>query len=134
MKRFFPLLIVLLLALSCSHSGGRVIPERTLVKIYADMALADKWIELNHDLRALADTSMVYEAIFAKYGYNTEDYLKSVRYYMDKPDDFSYIVEKAKNRLGKKAREYNVLEQKFNEEEKKKQQQQEMMEIRKEDD
>ena len=134
MKRFFPLLIVLILALSCSHSGGRVIPERTLVKIYADMALADKWIELNHDLRAQADTSMVYEAIFAKYGYNTEDYLKSVRYYMDKPDDFSYIVEKAKIRLEKKAREYNVLEQKLNEEGKKKQQQQEMMEIRKEDD
>ena len=134
MKRFFPLLIVLILALSCSHSGGRVIPERTLVKIYADMALADRWIELNHDFRAQADTSMVYEAIFAKYGYNTEDYLKSVRYYMDKPDDFSYIVEKSKIRLEKKAREYNVLEQKFNEEEKNKQQRQEMMKIRKEDD
>ncbi len=110
-----------------------MIPERTLVKIYADMALADKWIELNHDLRAQADTSMVYEAIFAKYGYNTEDYLKSVRYYMDKPDDFSYIVEKAKNRLGKKAREYNVLEQKFYDEENKRKQQ-EMMDIRKVDD
>ncbi len=133
MKRLFRVLFVLLLAFSCSHSGGRVIPESTLVKIYADMALADRWIELNRDFRAQADTSMVYEAIFAKYGYNTEDYLKSVRYYMDKPDDFSYIVERAKTRLEKKAREYNVLEQKLNEEEKK-QKQEKMMEIRKTDD
>lgn len=133
MKRFFPLLIVLLLALSCSHSGGRVIPERTLVKIYADMALADRWIDLNRDLRAQADTSMVYEAIFAKYGYNTEDYLKSVRYYMNKPDDLSYIVEKAKVRLEKKAREYNAKEQKALEEGKNLRQQ-ELKEIRKEDD
>lgn len=133
MKRFFPLLIVLLLALSCSHSGGRVIPERTLVKIYADMALADRWIDLNRDLRAQADTSMVYEAIFAKYGYNTEDYLKSVRYYMNKPDDLSYIVEKAKARLEKKAREYNAKEQKSLEEGKNLRQK-ELKEIRKEDD
>lgn len=114
MKRLIPVLLALLFAASCSHPEGRVIPERTFSKIYADMALADIWIAHHPEYMTQADTSMVYEFVFREYGYSTKDYLKSVEHYVAKPDKLCYIVERAKDRLEKKAQEYKAIERKLN--------------------
>ena len=71
---------------SCSGKDGRtVIPRRQLAKIYAEMLVTDQWITSTPGMRMIADTSLVYIPILEKYGYDLDDYLKSVDVYMDDP-------------------------------------------------
>lgn len=59
-----------------------MIPKNDMSRIYADMFLADKQLRFDHQLHRIADTSRVYEAIFAKYGYTIEDYNASQEKYL----------------------------------------------------
>ncbi len=81
----------LALTFSCS-GGGKVIPKKKMVRIYADMFVADQWLNQNYKAERVADTSFVYEAIFEKYGYDSEDYRASVDYYIQDPDRFARIL------------------------------------------
>ena len=78
---------------SCSD-GPKVIPARKMEKIYEEMFTADKWLHYNTELRGVADTSLVYDPIFRKYGYTYEDYCHTVSVYMDDPGKFEKLVEK----------------------------------------
>ena len=69
-----------------------MIPRKKLAKIYADMFMADQWIQQNYTVSKVADTSQVYEAIFEDYGYSSDDYRKSVAYYIQDPDRFARIL------------------------------------------
>lgn len=92
-SRVFMPLAVLCLALTFSCSGGgKVIPKKKMVRIYADMFVADQWLNQNYKAERVADTSFVYEAIFEKYGYDSEDYRASVDYYIQDPDRFARIL------------------------------------------
>ncbi len=92
----FHILVVLSAAMilfsSCRRNEAEVIPRGKLAKIYAEMFVTDQWIVSNQSVRRIADTSLVYEPILEKYGYDTEDYLKSVDKYMDDPERFSRIL------------------------------------------
>lgn len=89
---FMPLAVFCLaLTFSCS-GGGKVIPKKKMVRIYADMFVADQWLNQNYKAERVADTSFVYEAIFEKYGYDSEDYRASVDYYIQDPDRFARIL------------------------------------------
>lgn len=91
-RAFLPLvLFCLALTFSCSD-GGKVIPKKKMVRIYADMFVADQWLNQNYKAERVADTSFVYEAIFEKYGYDSEDYRASVDYYIQDPDRFARIL------------------------------------------
>lgn len=91
-RAFLPLvLFCLALTFSCS-GGGKVIPKKKMVRIYADMFVADQWLNQNYKAERVADTSFVYEAIFEKYGYDSEDYRASVDYYIQDPDRFARIL------------------------------------------
>ena len=63
-----------------------------MAEIYAEMLMADQWIHDNSSMRTKADTSLVYEPIFERYGYNTEDYQASVAHYMNDPERYSRIL------------------------------------------
>ena len=67
------------------------------------MLLVDQWIGLEWSNTRVADTSVVYEQIFEKYGYTSNDYRKSVSYYMEDPDRFAKIFENISNALTTKA-------------------------------
>lgn len=88
----------------CSCGKNAIIPKRTLSKIYADMLLTESWLRTDLYMKHMADTSMVYESIFNKYGYTTEDYWRTVDRYMNDPDKFSKIFEKAASRLDEDAK------------------------------
>ncbi|MBO7397084.1 MAG: DUF4296 domain-containing protein [Bacteroidales bacterium] len=92
MKKFLLLLsIVLLMAVSCK--GPRRIPREKLEEIMYDMFLADQQIRQNNSLRTQADTSLVYEGIFERYGYDTDDFLYSLEYYLFDPDRMQKVLE-----------------------------------------
>lgn len=97
MKKYLQHILILLAAVmilvpSCKREAARVIPRSKLAKIYAEMFVTDQWIQSKPGLRTIADTSLVYEPILQKYGYDSDDYQYSIDRYMDDPERFSRIL------------------------------------------
>ena len=90
-------LLLLVAVVSCR--GPRVIPRDTLTDIYYDMFLADQQIREEPRLRSQADTMLVYEAVFNRYGYTTDDYLYSLRSYLKDPERFARVLEEVVKRF-----------------------------------
>ena len=97
MKRFLHIVLVFLAAVACK--GPRVIPKDTLEDIYMDMFLADQMVREENIPRPQMDTMLLYEAVFQKYGYDTDDYLNSVRFYLKDPERFAKVFENVAKRL-----------------------------------
>ena len=94
---------------SCSGRDERtVIPRRQLAKIYAEMLVTDQWITTTPGMRMIADTSLVYMPILEKYGYDLDDYLKSVDVYMDDPERFARILRNSGEIIGKQLKDAEV--------------------------
>lgn len=86
------MLAVLVFLASCGKDEGEVIPRKELARIYAEMLMTDQWIMMTPNVRLIADTSLVYAPIMERYGYDREDYAKSIDHYMDDPERFSKIL------------------------------------------
>lgn len=93
---------LVLLCVSCGKNGADVIPRSKLAHIYAEMLITDQWILSTPNVRTIADTTLVYEPILEKYGYDSEDYLKSVDVYMDDPERYAKIFREASELLDKR--------------------------------
>jgi hypothetical protein len=95
MKGFLQHIVVLLaavvMAVSCSERT-QIIPRGKMAAIYAEMLMTDQWINSRPDVRRIADTSLVYEPILQKYGYDHQDYLKTIDEYMNDPERFARIL------------------------------------------
>lgn len=59
------------------------------------MFIADQMLQTLPGSGRMADTSLVYESIFRKYGYTTADYRKSIEYYMEDPMIFTRTIKQA---------------------------------------
>ena len=78
------MLICLCLLPSCRRA--KIISTRDMSDIYAEMFLADQWLNSNNDVRKTADTTRFYETIFRKYGHDFDDYDAGVNYYLKPPE------------------------------------------------
>lgn len=88
---------------SCGKDEAEVIPRGKLAKIYADMMVTDQWIHQSaYSIRTVADTSLVYAPILERYGYDIDDYIKSVDHYMNDPERYSRIFRTAGEIIDKK--------------------------------
>ena len=113
MKRIFQHIVfaLALLMTSFSLTGCKedgIIEEDVMAQIYAEMFVTDQWLNANVRLRTVADTSMVYEPILEKYGYNRDDYRRSIEYYLQDPEDYADIMETTKQILDKQLDSLNV--------------------------
>ena len=95
------LLLILLATLAGCGRRGRVIPEKRLMKLYTEMYLADQWLRDHPDVRKMSDTTLFFDPIFRRYGYTFEDYDRTVHYYLDHPEAYSKILDRAAERLRK---------------------------------
>ena len=57
--------------------------------------MTDQWVTSTPGIRMIADTSLVYEPILDKYGYDSDDYRKSIEVYMDDPERFARIFRES---------------------------------------
>lgn len=105
------ILVVLLAVLCLSACGhkGKIIPRSTMADLYVDLLLADQWVLTAPGQSRAADTTMVYEPIFNRYGYTTEDYIASVDYYLRDPKRYGRILRKADGKLSEKIDRLNIL-------------------------
>ena len=102
--------VVLLLAVICTAGAcTRIIPGDKLARIYADMFVADQWVRDHPAARRTADTTFFYEPIFNRYGYTSEDYLKTVDKYLENPDKFAKVLDKTKEILSDLVEEHEVI-------------------------
>ena len=105
--RLRPVHIVLLLTLLACLAGcgrrGRVIPEKKLMKLYTEMFVADQWLKDHASERNSADTSLFFDPIFRRHGYTFEDYDRSVHYYLDRPEKYAKLLNRASDRIRKEA-------------------------------
>lgn len=93
MKRILSYLLVVLCLVSCKRSASPI-PRGKLAKIYAEMFILDEQINSSRDIRRVADTSRVYEAVLDKYGYTFEEYRASQERYLRDPERYSRILKK----------------------------------------
>lgn len=90
---------VAMFCICCTPKG--VIPRDDLSKIYAEMFMLDQHLNAQSELRSMVDTVRVYEHIFKKYGYTTEDYIFSMDYYVKNPDRYGKVLKETQSILEK---------------------------------
>lgn len=99
------LVLAALLALSCR--GPKKIPQKDMEEIFYLMFMQDQRIKLDRNIRNLADTSQVYSGILSTYGYNTDDYLFSLRYYLEEPEKMEDVMKGVTERIEKELKVVN---------------------------
>ena len=104
MKRFCHIVLLLAVVVVASCRGPRVIPRSKMVDIYYDMFMADQQVREDRLPPKAMDSLLVYEAVFEKYGYDTDDYMHSLRYYLKDPERFAKVFEEVATRLQGQAR------------------------------
>jgi|GEM_PF-1918459 hypothetical protein len=92
--------ILTLFVLLCSCSD-RKIPQEKLPQIIAELHLADKYANeiLGMQEALFLDSVKIYEPVFNKYGYTSEDYKKTIDRYISRPKKLRTYFESAKSIL-----------------------------------
>jgi hypothetical protein len=95
-------LIFSVAAVACGHN--KHIPERELVKILAEMHLADAVMEITHIAERSSwatDSTAVYTAILDRYGYTAEQLYNTVARYNGSIDNATKLYDKVNKQLEK---------------------------------
>ena len=102
------LLVIAVILSGCSHKAP--IPPRKMAMILHDMYVVDAQIEDGYEYVSMADTSSVYGAVFAQYGYDLDDFNSSLDYYLHNPIEFKEIFKMAHDRFEKEVKDLMVEE------------------------
>lgn len=101
MKKLLHIVLLLaVLAVSC-HKGPERIPRGDMEDIMYEVLMQDQYLKQHQELRKQADTSLVYEGVFEKYGYDTDDFLYSLAYYLEDPARMDKVMQKVEKRLNR---------------------------------
>jgi hypothetical protein len=101
--------VILLIVVSCSHSGHGRIPENQLAKILADIHLADaisfsgKFKEIYYN----NDSVYYFERLFSKYNITRAQFDSTIAWYSGNPDAYEMLYQKVLNRLNRLAATIN---------------------------
>lgn len=103
--RHIVIALSLLALLGSCRNSARIIPRSTMTDIYVDMALCDAYLGITTSNSRMADTSRVYAAVFAKYGYTERDYLASQEKYIKDPGRYVRMIKKGVLKLDAEKRD-----------------------------
>lgn len=96
MKHLSAIAITLLLLTSC---GNSLIPRGKLSRIVADIYLSDKFVNNTAEMVSKADSTMLYEPILNSYGYTSDDFIRTIEYYVERPAKLKTVYLKAQESL-----------------------------------
>ena len=99
---------ILLFAAIFQACSGKTIPQKKVAKILAEVYLNDTYIDQNSRLIAQADSIQLYEPIFNKYGYTTDDYVRTIDKYFSRTKKMIYFYQEAKEILEQKKEEIRL--------------------------
>lgn len=107
MKRVFHILcVVAVLSVSCR--GPQRIPRADMETIMYQLLLQDQYIKRHPEMRKTADTTLVYAGIFQQFGYDTDDFLYSLSYYLKDPARMEKVMGKVAGRLEADAKQAGI--------------------------
>lgn len=106
MKRILYIALLMFVAVSC---GPRRISREDMEGIMYEILIQDQQIKHNPALKPQADTSLVYEGIFESYGYDTDDFLSSLEYYLEDPTRLEKVMQNVGKRLDGEIDEVSAL-------------------------
>ena len=92
LKQILPIVVVASVT-GCGKMG--IISKGTMSDIVAEMYLADQFIEHTPDMRGQTDSLAVYPAVIERNGHTVEEYSASVRYYLQRDDEYNKILKRA---------------------------------------
>lgn len=101
-KKVLHIALLLFLVVAC---GPRKIEREDMEEIFYQMLIQDQQLKQDPALRRQADTMLVYEGIFREFGYNTDDFLYSLEYYLAEPARMEKVMENVSARLGRESKE-----------------------------
>lgn len=96
-RRLTVLAILTSTLFSCSQRG--IIEGDKFPSVIADLYLVDKAVTLDLDRIQRVDTLLLYEPVFRKYGYTTDDFIRTIDHYISRPAKLKSFFNKAKDIL-----------------------------------
>ena len=106
-------LSAMIVSLASCGKRSRVIPRGDMARIYAEMFVIDQRIYFDREARGMADSLLVYEPIFEKYGYTSDDYRQSMAHYIKDPDRYARILRESTVILETRLRELRAEKEKL---------------------
>jgi len=96
----YRIIYILVLSIFLYSCSGRTISQQKLPQIIAEIYLVDKYAnEIVDKPFASMDSIRIYEPIFNKYGYTSDDYKRTIDKYISRPKKLRIYFENAKSIL-----------------------------------
>ena len=105
MRKYLHIMALLLVLAAVSCRGPRVIPRKDMVQVMRELLLQEQQLRMNMPGRKV-DTLLVYEGIFQAHGYNTDDFRRSLDYYLQEPLRMEKVMGEVAEGLEKEADVY----------------------------
>ena len=86
-------LIAVILASGCRKKG--ILSKNDVADIMYSMFVVDEYAKKYPNVNKAADSLLLYQHIFDKYGCSLEDYRNSIRYYIADEKAYTYILKRA---------------------------------------
>jgi hypothetical protein len=99
MRHFLKIIISLSLVIFATSCHRDRIPDGKMAKIIADLYLADGYMNLDFKLVQRADTSVIYENIIQKYGYDKVQFVNTINHHVSRPGKLKLIYLEAQQIL-----------------------------------
>ena len=98
---------LLALVLAVASCGPRKISKGDMEDIFYLMFLQDQKIRQDRSFKQMADTSLVYAGILESKGYDTDDYLYSLKEYLAEPEKMEKVMGNVAERIEKELKVVN---------------------------
>lgn len=92
---------LLALVLAVASCGPRKISKGDMEDIFYLMFLQDQKIRQDRSFKQMADTSLVYAGILESKGYDTDDYIYSLKEYLAEPEKMEKVMGNVAERIEK---------------------------------
>lgn len=99
---------LLALVLAVASCGPRKISKGDMEDIFYLMFLQDQKIRQDRSFKQMADTSLVYAGILESKGYDTDDYLYSLKEYLAEPEKMEKVMGNVAERIEKELKVVNT--------------------------
>ena len=107
--KIFQILLLGFAVFTFSRCGERILSKDKVADIMYEMFVVDEYAKTYSEVNLAADSILLYQHIFDKYGCTLEDYQRSIRHYLQDEKDFTYILDKATVTARNKASEASKL-------------------------
>ena len=93
--KIFQILLLAFAVFAFSRCGERILSKDKVADIMYEMFVVDEYAKTYTEVNLAADSILLYQHIFDKYGCTLEDYQRSIRHYLQDEKEFTYILDRA---------------------------------------